>query len=244
MTTIVTLGGMTLESFEVPATISFGGSQRMAVHDLPGGGRVIDVLGAVSADITFAGIISGSDAETRVSLIDTMRISGAALVLGWDAQYCTVILREAVFDYEKPWWIPYRLRCIVQNTAVFAAAIASAAASITADLAAAAGVLGGLPISLDAANAALAVTGATTFGTAAYAQSVVALTSAQAAVSTSLTSIGAPLSGLGLGLGGNDTSAMVAAMTAATTTAGSLAALASAQGSIGSACSDLQTIGA
>jgi hypothetical protein len=244
MTTIVTLGGMTLESFEIPATISFGGSQRMAVHDMPGGGRVIDLLGAVAADITFAGIISGPDAETRVAQINTMRTSGAALVLGWDAQYCTVILREALFDYEKPWWIPYRLRCVVQNTTVFGAAVASAAASITADLATAGSLLSGLPVSLAAATGALAVTGATTFGTAAYVQSLVALTSAQGNVSTSLASMGAPLAGLGLGFVGDDTSAMVATMATATTTAGSLAALASAQGSLGSAYSTLQSIGA
>jgi len=243
MATIVTLGTMTLEAFEVPATIGFGGSQRMAVHDIPGGGRVIDLLGAVAADIVFAGIISGADAETRVTQLDTMRASGAALVLGWDAQYCTVILREAMFDYEKPWWIPYRLRCVVQSAGVFGTVIGSAAASIAADLANASIFLAGLPLSLTAASGALALTGATTFGTAAYTQSLASLASAQSTIAGSIGSLGAPLAGLGLGFNGDDTSAMVTAVTTAGTTAGSLAALASAQGSVGRAYATLQTIG-
>jgi hypothetical protein len=121
MTTTVTLGLVTLEAFEIPATIAFGGKQRLAVHDLPGGGRVIDVLGGAETDITFGGIISGSDADTRAQMLDAMRTAGTSLPLSWGEQYFIVIISDAEFDYRKPWWIPYRLRCVVQSNLVDAA---------------------------------------------------------------------------------------------------------------------------
>jgi hypothetical protein len=64
-TTRITLGGIVFEAFEVPEQIEFGGRQRMAIHDLPGGGRVIDVLGPTDSDLVFSGIFSGSGAGTR-----------------------------------------------------------------------------------------------------------------------------------------------------------------------------------
>jgi hypothetical protein len=245
MTTIVTLGPVTLEAFEVPAFIAFGGKQRLAVHDLPGGGRVIDVLGGTDTDITFSGIISGSDADTRAQLLDAMRSTGTSLPLSWGEQYFIVIISEAEFDYRKPWWIAYRLRCVVQSNIVYAVASTaiSAAASITASLASAAGFLNTAQPTLAAAQTALAQTGATTFGTAAYGQSVSVLTAAQSAVSSNVASTGAGLSSLDLGFAGQDPAAAAIAMTNTTATAGSLAALTAAQGYVGSGLSALQNIG-
>ncbi len=245
MTTTVTLGLVTLEAFEIPATIAFGGKQRLAVHDLPGGGRVIDVLGGTNTDITFSGIISGSGADTRAQLLDALRISGATIPLSWGEQYFLVIISEADFDYRKPWWIPYRLRCVVQSNLVYAAASTaiSAAASITTSLASAASALTTAPPTLTAAQTALAQTGATTYGTAAYGQSVTALTAAQTAVSSDVASTGAGLPSLDLGFTGQDPAATATAMTNTTATAGSLAALTTAQGYVGSGLSALQNIG-
>jgi hypothetical protein len=245
MTTTVTLGLVTLEAFEIPATIAFGGKQHLAVHDLPGGGRVIDVLGGTDTDITFSGIISGSDADTRAQLLDALRISGATIPLSWGEQFFLVIISEANFNYRKPWWIPYQLRCVVQSNLVYAAAATaiSAVASITTNLATAAGFLTTAQPALTAAQTALTQTGATTYGTAAYGQSVTALTAAQSAVSSSVASTGAGLPSLDLGLTGQDPAAAATTMTNTTTTAGSLAALTSAQGYVGSSLSALQNIG-
>jgi hypothetical protein len=245
MTTTVTLGLVTLEAFEIPTTIAFGGKQRLAVHDLPGGGRVIDVLGGTNSDITFAGIISGSGADTRAQLLDALRISGATIPLSWDEQYYLVIISEANFDYRKPWWIPYRLRCVVQSNLVYAAASTaiSAAASITTNLASAASFLPSALPPLTAAQTAMTQTGATTYGTAAYGQSVTALTAAQSAVSGDVASTGASLPSLDLGFTGQDPAAAALAMTNTTAAAGALAALTAAQGYVGSGLSALQNIG-
>jgi hypothetical protein len=245
MTTTVTLGLVTLEAFEIPATIAFGGKQRLAVHDLPGGGRVIDVLGGANSDITFAGIISGSDADTRAQLLDALRISGATIPLSWDEQYYLVIISEANFDYRKPWWIPYRLHCVVQSNLVYAAASTaiSAAASITTSLASAASFLPAALPTLTAAQTAMAQTRATTYGTAAYSQGVTALTAAQSAVSGDVASTGASLPSLDLGFTGQDPAAAAIAMTNTTAAAGALAALTAAKGYVGSGLSALLNIG-
>ncbi len=245
MTTIITLGLVTLEAFEIPATIAFGGKQRLAVHDLPGGGRVIDVLGGTDTDITFSGIISGSGADTRAQLLDAMRITGTSLPLSWGEQYFIVIISEAEFDFRKPWWIPYRLRCVVQSNLVYTAASTaiSAAATITASLASAAGLLSTTQPTLSAAQTALTQPGATTYGTTAYGQSVNTLTAAQSAMSSDVASTGTGLPAFDLGLSGQDPAAAAMAMMNTTTTAGSLAALTAAQGYVGSGLSALQNVG-
>ena len=245
MTTTVTLGLVTLQAFEIPATITFGGKQRLAVHDLPGGGRVIDVLGGADTDITFGGIISGSDADARAQLIDAMRVAGTTLPLSWGEQYFIVIISEAEFDYRKPWWIPYRLRCVVQSNLIYAAAsiAISAAASITSNLASAASFLSTPQTELTAARAALGQAGATTYGTAAYGQCVAAVTAAQSAVSTDVATTGGVLPSLDLGFAGQDAASAATAVTATTATAGSLAALTAARGYVGSGLSALQNIG-
>jgi hypothetical protein len=245
MTTTVTLGLVTLEAFEIPAAIAFGGKQRLAVHDLPGGGRVIDVLGGADDDITFSGIISGTGADTRAQLLDALRISGASLPLSWSEQYFIVVIAEANFDYRKSWWIPYRLRCVVQSNLTYGAVatLASAAVSIATTLTTAAGFLTSPPTALTAAQAALSQTGATTYGTAAYGQGVAALSSAQSAIGSDIQSTGAGLPSLDLGFTGADPAAAATTMVGTTATAGTLAALTSAQGYVGSGLSALQNIG-
>ena len=56
------LGPVAFQDFEVPCGVNFGGRQRLALHRLPGGSRVIDALGRDDAQISFSGIFSGSDA--------------------------------------------------------------------------------------------------------------------------------------------------------------------------------------
>ncbi|MBW4024941.1 MAG: hypothetical protein HIU92_17730 [Proteobacteria bacterium] len=245
MTATVTLGLVNLETFEIPQTITYGGRQRLAVHDLPGGGRVIDVLGGADTDITFSGIISGSGAERRAQLLNALRISGATVPLSWGEQYYLIIIAAADFDYRKSWWIPYRLRCVVQSNLTYAAfaTAASAALGIATNLASAASALGSVPGPLSAAQTALAQPGATTYGTAAYGQSISALGTAQTAVSGDVARTGGELPSLDLGFTAQDPTAAASAMTSATGTAGSLAALALARGYIGSGFSALQNIG-
>ena len=67
------LGPVVFQDFELPGWVRFGGAQRLAVHQMPGGARVIDMLGRDDAEICWSGVFSGSDAPERARLIDLMR---------------------------------------------------------------------------------------------------------------------------------------------------------------------------
>src|SRR5689334_14980148 len=65
MSEYLLIGPVLLEAFELPARVGWGGRQRMAVHRLPGGRRVIDAMGRDDADIAWTGVFTGSDAVAR-----------------------------------------------------------------------------------------------------------------------------------------------------------------------------------
>ena len=100
------LGPIVFQDFEIPSGINFGGRQRLALHRLPGGFRVIDALGRDDAQISFAGIFTGSDATLRARSLDELRVAGIALPLTWDVLFYTVLISDFHADYRNGWWIP------------------------------------------------------------------------------------------------------------------------------------------
>jgi len=144
---VLTLGAVTFQDFEVPEKIAYGGSQRLAVQALIGGGRVVDVLGQDDGEILFSGIFAGEDATERAQSLDVARAAGDVLTLSWDQFYYNVVIAEFAADYEKSWWIPFAIRCVVVTDDVEADA-APAAYLISNDLAVVSSLLGQAGISL------------------------------------------------------------------------------------------------
>ena len=107
------LGPISFRDFEVPPSINIGGTQRLVVHRLPGGARVIDALGRDDSDITFSGVFSGPDATLRARLVDEMRVSGLPMPLTWDVFFYSVIIKKFEADYRCGWWVPYHVTCTV-----------------------------------------------------------------------------------------------------------------------------------
>jgi hypothetical protein len=137
--TTLLLGPVAFEDFEVPCGINFGGTQRLTVHRLPGGLRVIDTLGRDDADICFAGIFCGDNATLRARLLDEMRASGALLFLTWDVFFYTVVISRFHADYATSNWIPYKITCTVlrdEASALIETAL-SLGASVSSDVSAA-----------------------------------------------------------------------------------------------------------
>ena len=116
----VILGPIALQGFEVPESITIGGAQRLAIHRLPGGARVIDALGPDDAEVTWSGIATGPDAVLRIRILDTLRRSGLPVPLAWDAHAYTVLVSNFEADTASPYWIPYRIACtaLQDDTAV------------------------------------------------------------------------------------------------------------------------------
>jgi hypothetical protein len=195
----LTLGPVAFAGFELPSSITLGGRQRLAIHKLPGGLRIIDALGPDPADLAWSGIFTGPDAADRARILDTLRVAGLQLLLAWDAFLYTVVIENFEADYRSPWWIPYRISCAVlrDEAAAIVSDILSLAPSIAADLATA---------GLFATSAALAVQspGATTAGTSAY-------TSATAALNANVASLNNQVAGAQPAIQANDVPTAAAA---------------------------------
>lgn len=173
------LGPIELRDFEVPSKINIGGSQRLVVHRLPGGTRVIDALGRDDAEIVFSGSFSGSDATTRARLIDEMRVSGLPMPLTWDVFFYYVIIKQFDADYRFGWWIPYRITCTVVCDAasgVVGSAV-SLATDVISDISTASGFATDGGVDLSDAESAVGAPDAAVKGSASYSSALGALAS-------------------------------------------------------------------
>jgi len=190
---LLVLGPIVFRDFEVPSGINLGGRQRLVTHRLPGGARVVDALGRDDAEISFAGIFSGSDATLRARMLDELRADGSALPLTWDVFYYTVLIADFRADYRNGWWIPYRITCtVLQDEAL--AAIAPTISLTTAALAdgsTAINLASSVGIDLSALSAAIAAPGATVRGTEAYSAAQTSIVGAQTTLASSIDSANA-----------------------------------------------------
>lgn len=107
------LGPVLFDTFEVPHTINWGGAQRLAVHKLPGGERVIDAMGRDDDAITWTGVFLGPDAIDRARYLDSLRIAGDALPLTWGGQSYLVFISEFKPQYQHFGHLPYQITCTV-----------------------------------------------------------------------------------------------------------------------------------
>ena len=180
------LGSVAFRDFEIPSGINFGGRQRLALHRLPGGSRVIDALGRDDAQIGFAGIFSGPDATLRARLLDEMRVAGDAVPLTWDVLFYTVLISDFYANYCNGWWIPYSIACTVLRDEAWgpSQAATSAASNALADVDTAIGYAAAGGVDLSSLQAALAAPGAATRGTSAYGTALSSLTDAQSSIAT------------------------------------------------------------
>jgi len=172
MMALLILGGFTFVDFEVPSKVVFGGAQKLAVHKLIGGTRVIDVMGRDDSDVSWSGIFTGSDAGDRARMVDAMRVAGEPLSLIWDEFCYTALIKKLDMTFCNPWWIPYRLTCTIvvdqaQSIAAYAPILTDA---ILGDLTSASAYY-----DVSDALAATSVSGSLTQGTANYTSASVIL---------------------------------------------------------------------
>ncbi|MEF9481387.1 hypothetical protein [Ralstonia sp. 1B3] len=157
------LGNFQFKELEVPESIPFGGTQKLAMHDLVGGTRVIDSMGAFCGPVEWSGWLLGKDALARARQLDDLRERGASLLLQWSEIYYAVVIRDFRADFQRAYKIPYKITCeVASDLSKFAGSdadqsidgqIKSDAAAVT-DMGSAIGdgTLSGL---IDSANAAI-----------------------------------------------------------------------------------------
>lgn len=110
----VTLGGIVFNGFEAPSRMPFGGEQKLAAHDMPGGARVINAMGGFEADIDFSGTLLGPDAPARARKLDALRKAGGLLTLTWADFSRQVVIRSFSADYTtRGQLVPYKIAVMV-----------------------------------------------------------------------------------------------------------------------------------
>ncbi len=108
-TVTLTLGDFEFADVEVPQSISFGGRQNLAVHDLIGGVRVVDAMGAFSEPLTWSGMFRGENALARARYLDAQRVAGKKLTLAWSEFRYQVVIKEFRATFERTYQIPYNI---------------------------------------------------------------------------------------------------------------------------------------
>ncbi|MCT7307813.1 MlaD family protein [Ralstonia wenshanensis] len=109
------LGNFQFKDLEVPESIPFGGTQKLAMHDLVGGTRVIDSMGAFCGPVEWSGWLLGKDALARARQLDDLRERGASLLLQWSEIYYAVVIRDFRADFQRAYKIPYKIVCEVAS---------------------------------------------------------------------------------------------------------------------------------
>jgi hypothetical protein len=182
------LGPVLFREFEVPSRINFGGRQRVAVHALPGGERVIDVLGRDDAQISFAGIFSGVDATLRARTLNELRSEGLPMALTWDVFFYTVIITELHADYHNGSWVPYHVVCtVLRDEASISSSIpVSLTSIINADIGAAATYASNAGLDVSVLKSTLIGSDAGPLGTQGFAATQTLLATTQATINTAM----------------------------------------------------------
>ncbi|CBJ38340.1 putative phage protein [Ralstonia solanacearum CMR15] len=110
---VLQLGSFQFQRQEIPESIPFGGEQRLAVHDLVGGTRVVDAMGGFTAPIQWSGWLLGQSALSRARQLDAMRAAGATQVLQWSELVFAVVVRSFRADFQRWYQMPYQITCEV-----------------------------------------------------------------------------------------------------------------------------------
>ena len=206
------LGPIAFQDFEVPASINIGGVQRLAIHRLLGGTRVIDALGGDDSDISFSGTFSGSDATLRARSLDEMRAAGLPMPLTWDVFFYSVIVNKFEADYRTGWWIPYQMTCAVvcDKVSSAASAVISLVDDALSDVTTACTFAIAAGIDLSETQTAFGMPNAAVKGTATYSSTLVAVASAGALVGSGISQAEATLGAASWPVDGQIPSAAIA----------------------------------
>lgn len=205
MTTVV-IGGISLSEWEIPEKINFGGKQKVVVHKLIGGSRVVDAMGPDPTDVTWSGRFRGPSAVTRAQALDAMRAAGAEVPLFYLSTFVTVVITDFRADAERFYEIPYTITCTVVSDAINDAlgpivpgldSIVSTALSVAAAFSAGSGD----PSQVSAGAAVAAVQTAVTATGTLQGASLPALVSLHGVVNTQSAALAGIANGLDVTLG-------------------------------------------
>ncbi|HEY1772423.1 MAG TPA: hypothetical protein VGH91_04445 [Gammaproteobacteria bacterium] len=100
----------TFQRFEIPEVLPFGGTQRLSVHEYPGGGRSIDAIGYQPKTMEWTGELTGPNAVTRGRYLETQMAQGTFFTLGWSEFSYEGVIAEFTGNFMQEGRIPYTIR--------------------------------------------------------------------------------------------------------------------------------------
>jgi len=107
------LGDIVLGYVEVPESFNYGGEQLQDVMQLPGGQRIVNVLGRSDHDITFSGMFWGSTANERARALDYLRGNGDEIEFIFGEFVYLVVIKSYSPNFEKFYQVPYTITLTV-----------------------------------------------------------------------------------------------------------------------------------
>ena len=110
---ILKLGDIEFSGLEIPQEITWGGDQRLAVHELVGGKRVVDAMGRSDFWLQWAGVFRGQNALARARYVDGLRIAGKAVKLTFGEMAYTVVIQTFHVEMQRIYQQPYKIVCVV-----------------------------------------------------------------------------------------------------------------------------------
>ena len=190
--TILSLAGIVFQDFEVPESINFGGQQRLAVHKLIGGARVVDAMGSDQSDISWSGRFRTNTALPRAQQIDALRIAGQPVYLSVGGISYQVVVSSFEWNYQRSYEIPYRITCTPSRAEVAPAQPVSSIDTLVGnDLSGATSLISSVQSTVASLTAPLAAVssalGASTAGIGALSQLSGATGSQTASILSSIT---------------------------------------------------------
>ncbi|VVQ19890.1 hypothetical protein [Pseudomonas fluorescens] len=107
------VGDVEFAGLEVPESVSIGAKQKLVVHKLVGGKRVVDVLGLDYKNIQWSGWITGATAGDRVTELETLRDAGQPLNFNMDGYYFSVLIEDFDARFEHAYRRYYSIDLLV-----------------------------------------------------------------------------------------------------------------------------------
>ena len=144
---VLSLGGIAFNDFELPEEVHFGGRQRHHEHKIIGSNRIIDTMGWDPHPVKWKGRFRGSEAESRARLLIAMASAGVEYPVFFSGQFYIVIIADFKADFKVFYEIPYEIECTVVTDPIgdgVAGVVSTLAAVIGGDLTAIGGLVGGL----------------------------------------------------------------------------------------------------
>lgn len=111
--TALSIGPVTFLDIEHPPELEFGLEQKQAVHELIGGGRVVQSLGPQPKEVSWKGSFFYAGAQSRSKALKLMAASGKTYPVKWGSEAYSSVIKEYLPRIINDWQVDYTITVTV-----------------------------------------------------------------------------------------------------------------------------------